>query len=283
MSAAFLETSVPIVYWTDAVYAGLVGTYPLFRSHHPDTMWDMHNVTNACLTNAKLLIFSSHWAARTAVEMYGINQNKIKVVPFGANLDITHSFDDVKTMIANRSTKTIKLLFVGKEWYRKGGDIVLAIANALHHSGYPVEVTLVGAAPKNETLPPYIRHLPFISKNNSTQSQQLQKLYQESHFLFVPSRAEAFGIVFCEANAFGVPCLTTYVGGIPDIIKNGVNGMTFSLESTIQHYCDYIINLMSNRHEYENLALSAFNEYQTRLNWGCAAEKVKRHLAELFW
>lgn len=280
MAAAYLETKIPIVYWSDSVFAGLANFYPEFRNYHQETMWDCHfNMAN-CLMNASLLIFSSQWAARNAYEFYGIPKNKIQVVPFGANLDITHTQLDVKAMIKARSKKNIRLLFVGKSWYRKGGDIVLAIAEALYKSGHAVEVALVGSRP-NEVLPSYVKCYGQLSKKNKSDVLQLKKLYAEAHFLFVPSRAEAYGIVFCEANAFGVPCLTTQVGGIPEIVKDSINGMKFSLQAGVDEYCDYILSVVKNDWLYEELALSAFNEYETRLNWGVASKEVKRLIAEL--
>ena len=280
ITAAFLKTKIPIVYWTDHVYGGLLGfRYSNCVTHDPDTMWDGHTITNASLTNSNLLIFSSNWAARNAVELYGISENRIKVVPFGPNIEITHNQCDVAQMIKTRDKKCIKLVFVGKEWFKKGGDIVLEISQELTSLGHPVAVTIVGCIPKR-TLPSYAKCVDFLSKESSSDVTKLKQLYQEAHFLFVPSRAEAFGIVFCEANAFGVPCITTSVGGIPDVVKKGINGMTFSLEATIKEYCDYIINLMENYAEYERLALSSFNEYQTRLNWELAAKQVKKLMTD---
>lgn len=276
LATAFVETKTPIVYWTDALYAGLVSFYPEFRFHHPDTMWDGHAVTQACLRNAKLLLFSSQWAARTAFECYGISQDKIRVAPFGANVEVSHSIAEMKDQINARATDRIKFLFVGKNWYRKGGDIVLKVLQALHAAGQAVELTIVGCTLDKKSLPPYVKCVGMLSKKNQQDLDKLKKCYQEAHFLFVPSRAEAYGIVFCEANAFAVPCLTTHVGGIPEIVKDGVNGMTFSLEATVQQYGDYIMNLMSDRTKYEALALSAFNEYQTRLNWQVASRHAKQ-------
>jgi len=40
------------------------------------------------------------------------------------------------------------------------------------------------------------------------------------------------GLVLCEDCEFAVPCLATDVGGIPDVVKNGINGRTFGLESS---------------------------------------------------
>src|SRR5437762_2225128 len=82
----YSETNIPIFYWTDAIYTALAGFYPALRFHHPDTMWDAYDMVEASLMNARRLIFSSQWAARSAIELHGIAKDKIKVVPFGANL-----------------------------------------------------------------------------------------------------------------------------------------------------------------------------------------------------
>lgn len=57
--------------------------------------------------------------------------------------------------------------------------------------------------------------------------------------------------------------------------------MTFSLEATIKDHCDRIMNLMSHRNHYEELALSSFNEYQNRLNWKTSANKVKNLIEQV--
>jgi glycosyltransferase involved in cell wall biosynthesis len=250
-AAAFLETQTPIVYWTDAVYCALAAFYPKFRSYHPDTHWDGHTVTQACLNNCRLLIFSSRWAARTAIEYYGVIKEKVHVVPFGANLKITHNFLDVEAFIKSRSKTKIKLLFVGKEWHRKGGDIVLRVANKLIADGYPVELTILGWVNPKINLPEYVITQGYILKKDPQGIEKIQAAYREAHFLFVPSRADCCPIVYAEANAFGVPCITTYVGGIPDAIKDDINGRTFSLEATVEDYCSYIIKLWENNNLYK--------------------------------
>jgi len=54
----------------------------------------------------------------------------------------------------------------------------------------------------------------------------LADLFKGAHFVFIPSRAEAYGMAFAEANAFGVPAIGTATGGIPSIIRDGFNGYT---------------------------------------------------------
>lgn len=281
---AFLDCKQPIVLWTDALYTALLGFYPPFAAHSTSSILQGNAITTACLERCKLAIFSSEWAARSALELYGTSKEKVKVVPFGANIHSYPDHQEIKSLIKNRAHDKIKLLFVAKSWERKGGDIVLAVTKALHEAGHPVELTIVGYTAKelpSEVDVPYIKCLGFVSKHTEEGRKTFSDLLANSHFLFVPSRAEAFGIVFCEANAFGVPCLTTYVGGIGSVVKDNINGMTFGLDASRQTYCDYIVNLMHDRSRYEALALASHHEYETRLNWKTAVAEVKQLIKEL--
>lgn len=279
---AYLECKQPIVLWTDALYAALIGFYSPFSAHSAASVAQGNIVTATCLARSSLALFSSDWAANSAIELYGVAREKVKVVPFGANIDDHPSPIEIKSIIRARAQDKIKLLFLAKSWERKGGDTVLAVAKALHEAGYPVELSIIGYGPEElAPLPPYVKALGFISKHSPQGLEKIRNLLSSTHFLFVPSRAEAYGIVFCEANAFGVPCLTTYVGGIATIVKDNLNGMTFSLTASTKDYCDYIVNIMQDRARYDDLALSAYNEFTTRLNWHSAAKKTKQFIEEI--
>lgn len=275
---AYLDCKQPIILWTDALYASLLGFYPPFSYHSASTIHQGNAITNACLDRCSLALFTSDWAANSALELYGVSREKVKVVPFGANIESWPDITDIKNIIARRATDRIKLLFLAKSWERKGGDVVLATAKALHEAGYTVELTIVGYEPPGLTTPPppYLNCLGYISKHTPEGKNRIRALLAESHFLFVPSRAEAYGIVFCEANAFAVPCLTTYVGGISTIVKDNVNGMTFGLDAPVQRYCDYIVSLWQDRKRYNEMALASYHEFEARLNWPAAAKTVKR-------
>jgi glycosyltransferase involved in cell wall biosynthesis len=272
---AYLDCKQPIVLWTDALYASLLGFYNGFSSHAATSIQQGNHLTRECLARCKLAIFSSDWAARSALEIYGASKEKIKVVPFGANIQCNHTIDDIRALLKLRSPTTLKLLFIGKHWHRKGGDIVFNVTKALHAAGQPVELNFVGCYPPSDVeIPSYIKCHGFISKRTPEGIEKMVRLLHESHFLFVPSRAECYGIVFAEANAFGLPCLTSYVGGIPTVVKDNINGMTFGLDASVDLYCHYIMNLMQHYAEYEKLALSSFHEYETRLNWKTATNAV---------
>lgn len=277
---AYLSTAKPIVLWTDALYAGLLGFYDSFAKHSAQTVHEANALTHACLDRCALLIFSSDWAANSAKELYGVDSKKIKVVPFGANFISKLNYADIHDIVLKRAKNKIKILFLAKSWKRKGGDIVLSVCEQLYRTGYPVELHIVGYSKEalgftKDNAPPYLRCHGFISKHTESGQAAFSALLSEVHYLFVPSRAEAYGIVFCEANAFGVPCLTSHVGGIGTIIKDEINGKTFASNASIESYCDYIIENYHNPKRYLQLALSSYNEYVTRLNWNISVGKVK--------
>ncbi len=279
---AYIKSKTPIILWTDGLYAGMLGFVTHFSKDPQTTIQQANEGTSAALSHCKLALFSSEWAANSAIEIYGMAKEKVKVVPFGANIEKKNSLTDVKAFLKLRTPKIIKLLFVGKEWKRKGGDVVFKVAKKLHAQGHAVELNFVGCyPPPHEEIPSYIKCHGFISKRTPLGMKQITDLLSESHFLFVPSRAEPFGIVFCEANSFGLPCLTSYVGGIGTIVKDRVNGMTFALDSPTEAYCDYITHLMQNYRKYEELALSSFHEFEARLNWDVTTSQVKNLIQTL--
>ncbi|OGT35063.1 MAG: hypothetical protein A3F11_07590 [Gammaproteobacteria bacterium RIFCSPHIGHO2_12_FULL_37_14] len=277
---AYLDYDKPIVLWTDSVYASLVGFYPDFAYHSASSIKQGNKMTEECLRRCALAIFSSEWAANGAMELYGTDRKKVHVVPFGANIESCPTLEQARYLIKQRTHQKIKLLFLAKSWERKGGDIALAVAQTLHDQGHPVELNIIGYPPKLNYVPSYVNCLGFLSKQNPQGKSKIAELLSQSHFLILPSRAEAYGIAFCEANAFGLPCLTSYTGGIRTIIKDNINGMTFALDAPVSVYCDYIVNFMQNRVQYEALALSSYHEYSTRLNWKTAIQQVKKLMKE---
>ena len=139
----------------------------------------------------------------------------------------------------------------------------------------------MAANPDKKTFTRFCKSIGFISKSTQEGKKKLNKLFEESHFLIVPSEAEAYGLVFCEANSFGVPAISRKLGGITTIIKDNINGITFEKNENKNEYINYIYHLMNNYDKYKKLCLSSFNEFKTRLNWDTAGEKVKELIEEV--
>jgi glycosyltransferase involved in cell wall biosynthesis len=275
-SIAYLECNQPIVFWADATFANIIDFYPGYSNLCKESLQNAHVIQSMSLQKSQLAIYSSDWAAQTAINYYNADPEKVKVVPFGANIESDHNIDEIKAAIESRPTDKCKLLFLGVDWFRKGGDVALEVAKKLNNSGLNTELTVVGSQSSvNENLPDFVKFLGFIPKSTSEGKNKIYQLIADSHFLILPSIADCAPIVFCEANSLGVPCISRRVGGIPTIIKDDLNGKLFDKDNTPTEYCEYIFNVFTNYNQYKELALSAFNEYESRLNWRVAGQKVR--------
>lgn len=282
-SLAYLDCDLPRVLWTDTPYVGLLDAYSDFSQLCQETVGHLTTLDRLAFNNCQLVIFPSAWAADIAIKTYQVDPAKVKVVPFGANVECDRTFDDIQTLVSARPANQCKLLFIGVDWVRKGGAIALNVAKQLKQQGLDVELTVIGCKPPDteQPLPDFVKSVGFINKSIPEELARFNRFIAESHFLIVPSKAETYGNVFCEANSFGVPCISTNAGGIATIIRDGINGKAFSPDASIDDYSTYIQDLFHNYHEYQALTLSSFNEYQTRFDWSASGKAVRSLLKEL--
>lgn len=278
----YLNCPQPLVFWTDCTFANLLNFYADYTGLCAESRRDGHEMDRAALRRCHLALYTSDWAARSAIADYDTDPAKVRVVPFGANIECHRTAADIARLVASRPKDRCQLLFIGRIWNRKGGDHALAVAKELNESGVPTQLTLVGSGPPaGQPLPPYVRALGFISKATEDGRRQFDTLLGESHFLILPTRAEAFGLVFCEASSFGVPSVATAVGGVPSVVRDGLNGRTFPLDAPAREWAAHIRGLFQNYTAYERLTASAFREYQTRLNWETAGRTARGLFEEL--
>jgi len=250
---AYLKTNIPIVIWVDSTFDRLMNFYPEYSNLCAETIKKGRLTTQIALNNCRLAIFSSDWAANGVVKNYEIAHEKVKVVPFGANIPENRAVEDISVILTRKNNETCNLLFVGKDWHRKRGDFAVKVSQILNDRGVKTELHIAGCSIKND-LPNFVIQHGLISKENDDGILKLEELYRAAHFLILPTTAETYGIVLAEASSFGLPALTTKVGGIPTVIVDGKNGQTFDVNDSPDHYCDYIEQFFSSLQQYEKLA-----------------------------
>lgn len=279
---SLLETNKPKAFYGDATFAGMIGFYKDLSNLSSATIKHGHYLEKQALESAQLAIYSSDWAAKTAIDHYGIDPAKVKVVPFGSNIESERNLDDIKMLISRRSKKECNLLFLAVDWERKGGDMAVKVARKLNEIGVKTTLHIVGI--KELTLsnvPPFVKNYGFVSKATTEGRRLMDKLLSESHFLILPTLADCTPVVFSEANSFGLPCIASNVGGITTVIRDNMNGYTFSLSDDENSYAEYIVSLFRDWKRYNELALSSFYEYEHRLNWDVAGKTITKLIGTL--
>jgi glycosyltransferase involved in cell wall biosynthesis len=96
----------------------------------------------------------------------------------------------------------------------------------------------------------------------------------------VPSIAECYGLVYCEANAYGVPAIGCDVGGVSTIIRHGENGYLLDSPTFTNEDGESILALLTDRKAYNKMCKDARKAFDERLNWDVAGKRASDIVTE---
>ena len=113
-----------------------------------------------------------------------------------------------------------KLLFVGKDFKRKGGELVIEAFQLLKKEYMPdAELYIIGPEQK-----PYEGDIAGITFVGNTDKAGVTRHLNMCDVFCMPSYFEAFGIAFCEALVYGLPCIARNKYAMKEIVRNGEDG-----------------------------------------------------------
>ena len=254
----------PLVYVSDATFRLIQDYYPRYNNLSTAARREADRLERETIRRADLLLYPSGWAARSAIEDYGADPGKIHVLPFGANIDPVPEAADPES----RPTSAVcRLLFVGVDWALKGAEIAVDALDALQAAGVAAELTICGCTPPRPIDRPGLTIIPFLDKNDPAQRDRLVELYRSADFFILPTRAECFGIVFCEAAAYGVPSLGPATGGVPNALLEGRSGHLLPHDASGADYGTRIAEIYRDRPRHLALRRSSRAAFEADLNW----------------
>jgi hypothetical protein len=161
----------------------------------------------------------NEWVGASLEKDWGIPATRI--VPVSPGVD-TRLFTPANEVRDPRDP--VRLLFVGGDFERKGGDLLL---NWLRQAPVPVELHLV-TRDKVDTASPNV----FVHRGLTNNSPELVRTYQRADVFVLPTRADCYSLVSLEAMACGLPVVVTNLGGIPDIVVEGETGFLIDPDDT---------------------------------------------------
>lgn len=267
---ALVKTHIPIIYLNDANIAQLLNYYPYYSGFGWLSKKETMLIEKKMLQKAVINIFSSEWAANYAVEHYGIDRKKVKVVKFGANLNVPERWQFNKDL-----HHEITFLFLAVDWIRKRGNLAYQALKILREKGYNVKMQIIGCDPNLEEE--WINIIPFLNKNNPDELLEIQNHLLNSHFLFVPTQADCTPIAFCEAAGYGLPVVSTDTGGVSAHVENKRTGILLSEIATAKDYAEIIEPLLRDKSIIEKMSIASRKKYVEELNWkvwGIEFEKI---------
>jgi glycosyltransferase involved in cell wall biosynthesis len=272
--SAYLETDIPVIAVQDSTWYQLLDYYPGYerKNLHRETLDGGVYLDRLGLRRCAHAIYNSSWGANSAMTLYGIDPSKVSVCPFGANLENPPPRSEVSAFLRRRGKQPCKLFFLGKEWYRKGGDRAVSIAAAVRQRGIDVELHVVGVKPDGQIPDFLVPHGP-LWKQHAGDLKKLLGLFEESDFFILPTRAECCAVVFSEAAAYGLPVITCDTGGVGEVVR-GSWGIALPPNAPAADYASWIAENFLDRAKYESLAWQARDAFERELNWDAVVKHI---------
>jgi glycosyltransferase involved in cell wall biosynthesis len=190
----------------------------------------------------------------SVLEDYQIPADRVTAIGGGVN------FDPLPEKGAHASAPTA--LFIGKEFYRKGGDLLLNAFRRVRQAIPDAQLVVV-----TEGIPDGKFDLAGIRVVPPTWDRAIiQNLYAQADCFVLPSRLETWGDVLLEAMAYGLPCIGVSGEAMEEIIADGKTGRVVPPEDS-EALAAALVDMLSNRERCAQFGAAARKQVEESYTW----------------
>src|SRR5574341_401596 len=214
----------------------------------------------AVYQNADINFVMSKNIARSMIEQYRCHPDRVVCIYAGANTDIDNGALD------NSNYCNKNILFVGVDWERKGGPVLIEAFKSVLKVYPDARLTIVGCSPKIA-----VRNCEIIGRVNID---KVEQFYRKASVFCLPTNNEPFGIVLLEAMAHKLPVVATDIGAIPDFILNEENGYLVK-PNNVEQLTNALINLIGNPEKCRKFGEKGCNIVTERYSWEKVGDMFK--------
>jgi glycosyltransferase involved in cell wall biosynthesis len=199
----------------DAVRTGSFGYAGMTDEARDAALEDERRMLAGC----EGVVSLSTYAAEAIARDLGYPREKITPIGAGPALEVQAS----STPSPNRF-ESGKILFVGRDWKRKRGDLIVEALRLVRKKVPHATLTIVG--PSEPPLPPEpgVHFVGPLNKEKPDENARLRELFLTSSAFCMASASEPWGLVYVEAAQFGLPVVALNDWALPDIVVDGVTG-----------------------------------------------------------
>ena len=211
--------------------------------------------------DATLLFTFGSLVKWSLINQYKVGGQKVITAFAGSNIP-----DPVSLNVQKYQSKNI--LFVGVEWERKGGPILVEVFKRLIKKYPDASLTIVGCKPDIS--------LPNCKIVGRIPVEEVGEYYNQASVFCLPTLREPFGIVFIEAMKYRLPIIANKIGSLPDLVKDNYNG--YLINNNIDDYTSAICMLFEYPEKCRQLGDNGFNFAETKFSWKLVGGKIKEHI-----
>jgi glycosyltransferase involved in cell wall biosynthesis len=163
------------------------------------------------LKKAREFVAWSEWAKSSLVQDYGLPADRVHVITPGTDLDLFSAFGKTS------GTHLPRILFVGGDFLRKGGDVLMTAFRQRLLGKAELHLVTGAEIGSEEGV--------FVYRGLTSNSDALRELYRTADIFALPTRADCLAVVLGEAMAASLPIVTTHVGAHAEAVIDGETGV----------------------------------------------------------
>jgi glycogen(starch) synthase len=249
---------------------------------HPQSY--IHGVERWMANRADRVITCSHYMRGHVADIYGLEEDRISVIPNGIDpldLQLVDDLDHLRARFAAPDERLIVL--VGRLVYEKGFQLALEALPGLIERLGDVRFLVAGSGTHEQELRDQASELgldPHGTFLGWIGDDVLHSLYRIADLCVVPSLYEPFGLVALEAMASGCPCIVADTGGLREIVPEDERvGLRFN-GGDAEHLEAMVERLLTDDPLRERLVAEA-SEHVLRFDWADVARQTAAIYDEL--
>jgi colanic acid/amylovoran biosynthesis glycosyltransferase len=244
--------------------------------HGPDEFYDVsQHQLSAKISGCSFLCVISTFARSQLMKLSPITEwEKFETVRLGVDPEI------FVPAVNKTPHASFQVLCVGRLVPAKGQHILLKAAELVVQRGGDLDVCFVGDGPDRESLQSLAARPALAGRirfEGSINQDRIRAFYNQADAFVLPSFAEGIPVVLMEAMSMRLPCIATRITGIPELIRDGIDGLLVAPSDHVE-LASAIERLMSS----PELLIQLGNAGRTRVETSYRLGTNIEHLADVF-
>jgi colanic acid/amylovoran biosynthesis glycosyltransferase len=251
--------------------------------HGPDEFYDVDQTYLRRKVQQALFVFCiSDYCRSQVMKICGPSHwDKLHVLRLGVDPDV------FVPDLSAKDDSVIEIVCVGRLVPTKGQLILLRAVSELLAKGYPVRLRLIGDGADRTRLEKFILDHGLgdvVVLEGARNHESTRRLLGRAHIFALASFAEGLPVALMEAMAMQIPCVSTYVGAIPELIRDGLDGLLVPASSH-EALCNALERLIVNPDLRQILAhsgrLRVLELHNLKRNVSCLANALANRLSSV--
>jgi glycosyltransferase involved in cell wall biosynthesis len=225
--------------------------------------------------DADLVLAMSDYLRQSFIDDFSLPAARVLTVHAGLNMDLSRIVHPRPA----RGSWPPTILFVGRQFERKGGDVLLAAFEGVRAELPDARLVIIGPASVAH-VPPGVNALGFLDKSTLAGWETLSRAYAEADVFCLPTRFEPFGISFLEAMFFGLPCVGTNAWAIPEMVSHGETGLLVPVDDAAA-LAESLLLILRNPELGRTLGAAGRRRAESYFTWDAVVHRVEEGIMPL--